>query len=366
MNPALAVEALAVTTGAFRLGALDFALAPDEILVMLGPNGAGKSVALETIAGFHRPDAGRVLINGRDVTALPPERRHVGMVVQNFGLFPHLTVAQNVALARRPAHAAPPPATGLPAPGDTAAWLAYFGVTHLAARTPQDLSPGEKQRVALARTLASAPDVFLFDEPFSALDALTRDQLREELLAFLRKLAIPAIFVTHDHNDAQRLADRIVVLRAGALVQNGPAHEIFRKPKNAFVARFLGVENILPARMTGMVAGLATLAVGSRTLRAAATSIAPTPERPALLAVRADDVAVIRPDDDRPVPAAVNRFDGAIAGLRPLGPLVTVEIDCGFPLKACLLAREARALAIGVGCPVRVHIAADAIHVMSD
>jgi ABC-type sulfate/molybdate transport systems ATPase subunit len=275
MRPAVAVEALTVTLGAFRLGPLDFAVAPGELLVILGPNGAGKSVTLEAIAGFHRPDAGRVLLAGRDVTRLPPERRRVGLVVQNFGLFPHLTVAQNVALARRSANAASVPPTGLPPPGDTAAWLDYFGVAPLADRTPEDLSPGEKQRVALARTLAAAPELFLFDEPFSALDSPTREQLREELLAFLRALALPAIFVTHDCNDALRLADRVVVLRAGALVQNAPAAEVFRKPANSFVASFLGVENILDARMIGMSDGLAMLAVGDQTLRAA--TAAPTP-----------------------------------------------------------------------------------------
>jgi ABC-type Fe3+/spermidine/putrescine transport system ATPase subunit len=168
MKAGLAVEALTLSLGAFRLNGLDFALSRSEILVILGPNGSGKSVTLETIAGFHRPDKGRVLIGGRDVTALPPEGRNIGFVVQNFGLFPHLNVERNVAIAQRGARALAARDPDLPPYGNTAALLAYFGIKQLARRMPQDLSPGEKQRVALARALAGAPDLFLFDEPFSA------------------------------------------------------------------------------------------------------------------------------------------------------------------------------------------------------
>ncbi len=270
MNGGVAVEALALTLGAFRLNKIDFAVSRGEILVILGPNGAGKSVTLETIAGFHRPDSGRVLIHERDVTALPPERRNVGFVVQNFGLFPHLSVAQNVAIARRANRTVSARGAAFPPHGDPAALLSYFGIAHLAERAPGDLSPGEKQRVALARALAGAPDLFLFDEPFSALDAETRDQLREELKSFLRALAIPAIFVTHDRSDAMTLADKIVVLRDGAMMQRGPAAEIFQKPANSFVARFVGVENVLHGCVTEISDGAVTLGVGERTLRAAA------------------------------------------------------------------------------------------------
>ena len=152
MTAGIAVEALSLTLGAFRLDGIDFAASRGEILVILGPNGSGKSVTLETIAGFHRPDSGRVRIAGRDVTALPPERRKIGFVVQNFGLFPHLDVEANVAIARRRDRGGPG-TSALPLPGDPAALLGHFGVAHLARRLPADLSPGEKQRVALARAL---------------------------------------------------------------------------------------------------------------------------------------------------------------------------------------------------------------------
>ena len=302
------------------------------------------------------------------MTGLPPERRNVGFVVQDFGLFPHLSVAQNVAIGGRggrggrddrggcavPRHAAFPP------PGDTAALLAYFGVAHLARRAPHDLSPGEKQRVALARALAGAPDLFLFDEPFSALDAQTRDQLREELKSFLRALSIPAIFVTHDHTDAMTLADKIVVLRDGVMMQSGPAAEVFQKPASSFVARFVGVENILRGRITEISSAFATLAVGDRTLRAAAPAPAAAvgAASSVRLSIRAEDVTFCPPRGDWPPEPGVNRLEGRVIGLRSLGPLVTVRIDCGFPLKAYLLVPQARAMNLGDGSAVAVEIAA--------
>ena len=144
--------------------------------------------------------------------------------------FPHLNVAQNVAIARRSGRKGIEIDKAVAVPRDDTGLLAYVGAAHLAHRRPEDLSPGEKQRVALARALASGPDLFLFDEPFAALDAQTRDQLRGELLSFLRTLSLPAVFVTHDHTDAMMLGDRIAVLREGAVVQDGPAALVFARP----------------------------------------------------------------------------------------------------------------------------------------
>ena len=362
--PGIAVEGLSLTIGDFQLNKLDFALSGGEILVILGPNGSGKSVTLEAIAGFHRPDAGRVQIGGRDVTRLPPERRNVAFLVQNFGLFPHLTVAQNVAIALRGERtAAAAPATALPH-ADAGKLLDYFGIAHLAERTPQSLSPGEKQRVALARALAAEPDLFLFDEPFSALDAATRDQLREELLAFLRRLSLPAIFVTHDHSDAVTLADKIIVLRGGAPVQAGCADEIFHKPANTFVARFVGVENILAGRMAESADACVSVTIGAQRLRAAAPAAALGSE--VQVSIRAEAVALYSAGSERAATTAVNRFSARVTGLRVLGPLATVQVDCGFPLKAYVLAQQARAMELAPGRAVEVEIAAAAIHLMKD
>jgi ABC-type Fe3+/spermidine/putrescine transport system ATPase subunit len=362
MNAGLAVEALTLALGDFRLEKLEFAVCRGEILVILGPNGAGKSVTLETIAGFHRPDFGRVTIAGRDVSALPPEQRNVGFVVQNFGLFPHLNVARNVAIARRRERDFP---AGSPWRGDVGELLAYFGIAPLAKRAPAELSPGEKQRVALARALAGAPDLFLFDEPFSALDASTRGLIRGELKLFLRALALPAVFVTHDHDEAMALADSIVVLRDGTIVQSGPAPDIFHKPANAFVARFLGIENVLEGRVTDVASGMATVEIGERALRAAAPATPMMPGSSAFIAVRGEDITVSAPSDPVSVDA-INRLEGLVTGVDNGRPLVTISLDCGFPLKAYLLTPQLRRLNLGVGSMVAVEIASAAIHIMAD
>ncbi|HZD89365.1 MAG TPA: ABC transporter ATP-binding protein [Pseudolabrys sp.] len=361
--PGLVLENLSLTIGGFHLGPLDVSLAADQVLVILGPNGSGKSVTLETIAGFHRPDTGRVLIRGRDVTALPPERRNIGFVVQNFGLFPHLTVAQNVAAAIRNEREGGTIA-GFPQ-NDIAALLGHFGVARLAARLPQDLSPGEKQRVALARALAAAPDVFLFDEPFSALDIRTRDSLREELQAFLRDLSIPAVFVTHDHTDAMTLADKIVMLHDGAMVQSGAPADVFERPANAFVARFVGVENILDGHLNQTASG-AVLIVGDVALQVAGPAPHLKLTDTVKASVRADAVGV-HPAGAAPPPMPdVNRLRAKIVEMRSVGPLATLTVDCGFQLRGYRLARDIGALHFGPGSAVIIDVPAASIHLMAD
>jgi len=364
MSEGVCVEALTLTLGAFRLKNVDFAVSGGEILIILGPNGSGKSVTLETIAGFHRPDFGRVLIKGRDVTALPPEQRNIGFVVQNFGLFPHLTVAQNIGIAKRADRAVTARDANFPPHGNPDALLKYFGIAHLAERAPADLSPGEKQRVALARALASAPDLFLFDEPFSALDGQTANQLRDELLSFLRMLSIPAIFVTHDRGDAMMLADKMIVLRDGAIVQTGPAAEIFQKPASAFVARFIGVENILDGRVADLSGELITLHVGDQMLSATAPAKPIAAGTQVVVSIRAEDVA-LRCSSRTQTPQT-NQFEGRITALHAGGPLVTASIDCGFPLKAYVLAPQAREMNLGIGMAVAVEIAPASIQILAE
>ncbi len=365
MSAGASVEALTVSLGAFRLNEIDFAVSRGEILVILGPNGSGKSVTLETIAGFHRPDSGRVLIGGHDMTALPPERRKVGFVVQDFALFPHLSVAQNVAIARHQREAPGKAETILPLRSDPAALLDHFGIAHLGRRSPSDLSPGEKQRVALARALAAMPNLFLFDEPFSALDAETREKLRDELKAYLRSLALPAIFVSHDRSDAMTLADRVVILRDGAVVQSGTGAEVFQKPANSFVARFTGVENVLTGRVIGASNGFVTVAVGDKMIHAVSPAAAPEPGDTVFLSIRSEDVEIYVSTHQPSSNPGDNRLPGRIAELHSHGPLVSITADCGFPLKAYLLRRQVGEMQLDGGNEVVARIMPDAIHLMS-
>jgi ABC-type Fe3+/spermidine/putrescine transport system ATPase subunit len=348
---AIRVRDLRLRLGSFELHDFGLALEQGEILVVLGPNGAGKSVSLEAIAGFHRLLGGHISINSRDVTRLPPERRRVSLLFQNFGLFPHLTVAQNVAFGRRAV--------------DPARLLRRFDIAHLAGRYPDILSPGQKQRVALARALAAQPDLFLFDEPFSALDAPTRDPLRDELKAFLRESGVPAIFVTHDRSDAGVLADKIAVMRAGRIIQSGEADEVLCRPADTVVARFLGVENILPGHCLGRANGVVRIAIGAAVIAVRPGQIHAVPAAGAVaVCIRAEDVAAMPPDAAQMGAAAVNRLAARVGAVTPLGPFYKVMLDCGFPLLAHLTKREVRALGIVPGSPVTAAIAAEAIHVL--
>ncbi len=354
--PAAALEDVSLELGLFSLRNIGLTLDQGEIWAILGPNGAGKSVTLETIAGFHRPHTGRIFIAGRDVTKLAPERRGVGLVFQNYGLFPHLTVAANVAF-------------GLGSRGmDLAEALSRFGIAHLAERRPQDLSPGEKQRTALARALIREPGLFLFDEPFAALDARTRDSLREELGAFLRETGIPAIFVTHDHTDATVLADRVAIIKSGAIVQAGPVADVFQAPADSFVADFLGIENRLPARVVGRSGPYLRVAIGERLLQVQGGTTA-APAGDIFLCIRGEDIALSRSEaaisEANAEGAPINRLSMRVVRIIALGALCKVLLDGAFPLTACLTRRAARELGLVPGADAVVEIAPDSIHMLA-
>ena len=357
----IAIEGVSLSLGAFALDNVDVALESGQILVVLGPNGSGKSVLLETIAGFHRPDAGRVLIGGGDVTRLPPERRRVAFVVQNFGLFPHLTVEQNVRLALGPHTKEPRSGVLSPLAGDAAALLSYFGVSHLAARTPGRLSPGEKQRVALARALAANPDLFLFDEPFSALDSQTREQLRDDLLSLLRRISLPAIFVTHDHTDALSLADRVLVLRNGKTVQVGTADDVYRRPSDVFVARFTGVENILAGRIGAAQAGRMAVSVGDAVLQAVKPSSVPGAD--VHVCIRAEAVRLREPNSAE-TPRGENTFIARVTDIRRMGAVARVDVEGPCRLTSYLLTPQLQEMGLAPGMSVGVDIAAESLHLV--
>jgi iron(III) transport system ATP-binding protein len=217
-----------------------------EFFAFLGPSGSGKTTLLRLIAGFGTPSAGRVLIGERDVTALPAWSRNVGMVFQSYALWPHMTVAKNVAfgLERRKLSRGE-----ISKKVRTA--LDMVGLSALADRRPAQLSGGQQQRVALARTIVIEPEVLLLDEPLSNLDAKLRVEMRSELKALQRKLGITAIYVTHDQEEANAIADRIAVLDRGRIQQIGTPTDLYDHPANRFVATFLGTANLIDGRIDG-------------------------------------------------------------------------------------------------------------------
>lgn len=313
---------------------IDLRVGPGELVCLLGPSGCGKTTVLRVAAGLEELQRGRVLIAGREMArpglSVPPEARGVGLVFQDYALFPHLTVAENVAFGlireRQPARRA----VALKA-------LARIGMGDHAERYPHTLSGGEQQRVALARALAPQPELLLLDEPFSGLDIRLRDRVRDETLRVLRAAEISTLIVTHDPEEAMYMADRIAVMRAGQILQEGPPAELYSAPQSAFIARFLSDVNSVHGTVEGGV-------VASVFGRIAAGGLAD--------GARVD--VLIRPEALR-----IGGSDGApaeVVAVHPLGHsnIVVLRLEDG--------GRELRARVAGAGAPrpgTRVAVALD-------
>jgi molybdate transport system ATP-binding protein len=304
------------------------------ITVLLGASGSGKTTLLRCLAGLERPQRGHIRF-GSDVwfdrgqkIHVPPERRHVGLLFQDYALFPHMTVAQNITFG----------GAGMPR-AEVAARLAelidVFALHGLERRGPRQLSGGQQQRVALARAVFRRPRLLLLDEPLSALDAVTREGIREELRVLVRGLGIPAYIVTHDRVDALALGDRTVLLDAGRIIQSGSTPEVFADPSSPVAARLVGVDTVLVGKVIAVAHGLATVSVDGREVRAEA----PVPGAAEVaLCIRAEDVLVARSADAEM--SAMNRWRGVIRSQTPEGPFIRVVLDCGFRLSA-LVTRDA-------------------------
>jgi iron(III) transport system ATP-binding protein len=246
-SPIVACRGLRRTYGSLAaVDDLELDVMRGELLAVLGPSGCGKTTLLRLVAGFERPDGGTIAIEGVTVagpgTFVPPERRRVGIVVQDHALFPHLTVAANVAygIRRRPDR-----------DRRVADVLAMVGLDAYGERYPAELSGGQQQRVAIARALAPEPGVILLDEPFANLDAALRARIRFEVRAILKAAGATAVLVTHDQEEALSLADRVAVVDRGRVVQVGPPDEVYRRPATPFVARFVGDADLVPGTSDG-------------------------------------------------------------------------------------------------------------------
>jgi putative spermidine/putrescine transport system ATP-binding protein len=240
-EPVLAIRAVSKRFGSTTaLEHLDLQVRPGELLTLLGPSGSGKTTLLKIIAGFEAPTTGQVLLRGRDISRLAPARRGVGMVFQQYALFPHMTVAQNLAyglkVRRWPSHKRERRIAEL---------LELLRLEGLASRYPRQLSGGQQQRVALGRALAYDPEIVLMDEPLGALDRSLRIEMEQEIRRLHRDLQATIVYVTHDQQEALALSDRIAILRAGRLVGLGDPGQLFRRPANSFIAGFFANANLL-------------------------------------------------------------------------------------------------------------------------
>ena len=331
----------------------DCAAAP--VFVLLGPSGSGKTTLLRALAGLQAPASGRIAFRGEtwfdSGRSLPPQARKIGYLVQDYALFPHLTAAENIAygLRRMPR-----------AERDTLAseLLDLFSIRDLANRRPAELSGGERQRVALARTLAPRPSLLLLDEPLAALDAPTRERLRDELRHSLLQAATPAIVVTHDRNEALALGDLVGVMADGRLHQVGPIEEVFQHPANEAVAHAVGVDAVIPATVLDVTGGLARF----RTGMAEITGLAPdaSPGDTGFVCVRGEEVVLTAdpPGHD----SARNHLPASVVEIRTDGPLVRVRLDCGFPLAAWITRRSRDELTLEPGSKVWALVKAPSVH----
>ena len=291
----------------------DFNLAAEqgEFISFLGPSGCGKTTTLRMIAGFELPTSGKVTLDGKDLTFVPPNKRNVGMVFQSYALFPNMNVAENIGY-------------GLKVAGKSKAdikqrvgeVLSLIHMDEFGRRYPYQLSGGQQQRVALARALAIRPRVLLLDEPLSALDAKIRVELRQEIHRIQQQLGITTIYVTHDQEEAFSISDRIVVMNEGRIEQIGSSSEIYNFPKTEFVAKFVGQINLLPVEMVNAAEGIVRL--GGQVLRAGQFD---------RLNGHSPRLAV-RPEELNPgCVDGANNLDGKVEAIIYLGSIVRVRVD---------------------------------------
>ena len=266
---------------------------PGEMVTLLGPSGCGKTTILRMVSGFEIPTSGQVLIDGRDVSTLPPNKRNVGMMFQSYALFPHLNVHENVAYGLK--------IKKLPnaeIKDRVRQVLELMQIEDFEQRMPNQLSGGQQQRVALARAVVTEPSVLLFDEPLSNLDAKLREYMRDELRKIQQRVGITSIYVTHDQSEAMAISDKVVVMRAGVIEQVGTATGIYTSPENCFVADFMGKANFLP--VTGWKAD-GTATVFGREVRAKIVG-SPEPGTKLTLMVRPENILL---DEEGPFTADV-------------------------------------------------------------
>jgi molybdate transport system ATP-binding protein len=327
------------------------------VTAWLGASGSGKTTLLRCLAGLETPQRGHVRVDdavwfdaARGIN-VPTEARNLGVLFQDYALFPHMTVEQNVAFAATPGDAAG---------GRVKSLLATFRLTGLERRYPRELSGGQQQRVALARAVCRRPSLLLLDEPLSALDTPTREDLRHDLGGLIREFGIPACIVTHDRVDALTLADRTMLIDEGRVVQSGPTREVFAAPLTPAAARLVGVDTVLVGSVASVTDGLARVRVGGQDVCAEAPPGFP-PE--VVLLIRAEDVTIAR----HPLSelSATNQWRAVIGAEQPEGPFVRVTLDCGFRLAALVTRDTWHRLALGRGDAVWAVVKAVAIRTLA-
>jgi iron(III) transport system ATP-binding protein len=318
---------------------IDLSIEPGHLVTLLGPSGCGKTTTLRMIAGLETATAGRILIDGEDVTRLPASSRDVTMVFQSYALFPHLTVLENVAYGLRVTRHRDPIAAAEEA-------LSMVGLTGLGYRQPSALSGGQQQRVALARALVMKPKVLLFDEPLSNLDAKLRRRMRAEIRALQQRLGITAVYVTHDQSEALALSDRVVVMNKGLIEQVGSPEDLYRRPESPFVADFIGEANLLAGRYDGT-----TLTIAGHGLPLTQGN-----------APHGDVTVMVRPESVRFARAGEAGIPGTITSAAYLGPVTEYTVDTSAG--EVLLAPTGESVSGRAGDPVTLAVGGPGVYIL--
>jgi putrescine transport system ATP-binding protein len=306
-----------------------------EFFALLGPSGCGKTTLLRMLAGFEQPSAGRILIDGQDMAAVPPYRRPVNMMFQSYALFPHMTVEQNVAFGLKQ--------EGLPRAeiaGRVAEALALVQLGEVRGRKPHQLSGGQRQRVALARAVVKRPKLLLLDEPLAALDKNLREKTQFELVNIQESLGLTFVIVTHDQAEAMTVGSRIAIMREGRIAQQGTPSEIYEFPQSRFVAEFMGDVNMLEGRLVAIEGGTATIqaAAAGCTIRTEAPPGAVTGQT-VWVAIRPEKLQI---HADAPPDPAANRVEGEVFDIGYLGDvsIYHVRLDSGLMVRATTVNRR--------------------------
>lgn len=350
----LEIEAMTVAAGSFRLRDINLVVTDGECHGVLGPSGSGKSTLLHAILGLLVPERGRILLEGTDVTHMPIERRGLGFVPQQLGLFPHLTVRENLAYS---AWARGVPAAQFQPLVDKL--VDATGIGGLLDRYPNSLSGGERQRAGLVRALSSQPRLVLLDEPFTALNESLRYELWRLLSELRREWQLTVLLVTHDLTEAFTLADRVTILMEGSVVQQGEKTDVYGRPNSLEVARFLGVETLCEGHIVGVSAGVASVRVGAAILSAPASSELADD---VIVSIRGEEVTL--EGKGGTTGSMHNRLIARVVSVQFGSPLLRVELDAGFPLLAYIARPVYEELALCPGSTVTAVIKVPGVHLI--
>ncbi|AIJ05587.1 ABC transporter related protein [Methanocaldococcus bathoardescens] len=323
----LKIEDLSIDLGEFKLVDVNLKVKKGDYLTIIGPTGSGKSILLETIAGFHKPEKGKIFLEGEDITDLPPEKRNMSIVYQDYVLFPHKTVFDNIAYGLKKKIKDKEKITE-----EITQIAEVLDIAHLLHRKPDTLSGGEQQRTALARALVVKPKLLLMDEPFSALDVKTKENLRKLVKKAINEYETTVLHVTHDFDDVWGLANRIVVMKNGRILQEGSVNDVFYKPSINFVADFVGT-NVLEGEILGKENGLTKVKVGNCILLSVDDG-----KGKVRLSIRPEDIIISK----NPIETSTrNEFKCKVKEIKKMGNLMYLILDMDGIKLRCILTPNA-------------------------